>query len=268
MIFACDLDQTLIYSRNSMGLVDADDLVPVESNDGEYRSFMTRAAYSNLQYLSEQILFVPATTRIYEQYERIFGLREGIQSKYAIVSNGGKVLIDGRPDRVWEDQVRRTVRTNCAPSTEIKSKFDRLVAKDCIIKDAYCDDLFYSVIVKRDLLPPDLMPELESLLQGHGWNCSLQGRKIYLVPDHVTKGAAVRYVKELSGEQSVFAAGDSLLDESMLLVADEAMAPNHGELYRKYGSHDRIRFTERSGIRASEDILDVLMNRMEVRNVL
>jgi trehalose-6-phosphatase len=112
------------------------------------------------------------------------------------------------------------------------------------------------------------MLELEAVLQGHGWNCSLQGRKIYLVPDHVTKGAAVRYVKELSGAQSVFAAGDSLLDESMLLVADEAMAPNHGELYRKYGSHDRIRFTERSGIRASEDILDALMNQMEVRNAL
>jgi hypothetical protein len=54
----------------------------------------------------------------------------------------------------------------------------------------------------------------------------------------------------------------------MLTIADEAMAPNHGELFRKYGKHDRIRFTERSGIRASEEILESLSNRMEVRNAL
>lgn len=97
---------------------------------------------------------------------------------------------------------------------------------------------------------------------------SLQGRKIYLVPDHVSKGSAVRYVKELSGSSFVFAAGDSLLDESMLELADEAMAPNHGELYRKYGVHKHIGFTENSGIRASDEILARLTNRMEVRKAL
>ncbi|RED63155.1 hydrolase [Cohnella lupini] len=268
MIFACDLDQTLIYSRNSMGPVDAEQLVPVERIDGQYHSFMTRTAYENLQELSERLLFVPATTRITEQYRRIFGLTEGVRYRYAIVSNGGQVFIDGKPDLDWESSVRRTVRTNCAESLEIKQAFDRLVSEECVVKSSYCDDLFYSIVVNRDLLPPNLMAELATMLTGLGWSCSLQGRKIYLVPDHVTKGAAVQYVKELSGALSVFAAGDSLLDESMLTIADEAMAPKHGELFRKYGNHDRIRFTERSGIRASEEILEYLTNRMEVRSAL
>ncbi|QMV41448.1 HAD family hydrolase [Cohnella cholangitidis] len=269
MIFACDLDQTLIYSRNSMGPIEQpDELVPVELDQGEYRSFMTRTAYRDLQALSGRVHFVPTTTRIYEQYRRIFGLTEGVPSRYAIVSNGGKVLIDGRSDEEWENRVRRTVREKCAPAPEIKGKFDELVAKEWIIKDRYCDELFYSVIVDRAKLRAGLMDDLTKLLQDDGWNCSLQGRKIYLVPDCVSKGSAVRYVKELAGASYVFAAGDSLLDESMLDVADEFVAPNHGELYRKYGVHDRILFTERSGIRASEEVVGTLMNRMEARNAI
>ncbi|WP_372660554.1 hydrolase [Cohnella sp.] len=267
MIFACDLDQTLIYSRNSMGLIDADELVPVETYKGDYLSFMTRTAYHKLQRISKQVHFVPTTTRIYEQFERVFGLREGIESRYAIVSNGGRVLVNGQSDLSWENQVKRITLKECAPAVEIKELFDRMVSGDgLIMKESYCDELFYSIIINRELLPQGMMTEFEVLLQGFGWNSSLQGRKIYLVPKTLSKGLAVQYVKELSNEGCVFAAGDSLLDESMLVIAEEAVAPKHGELYRKYGTHDHIRFTERSGIRACDEILDVLMNRMEVRN--
>lgn len=269
MIFACDLDQTLIYSRNSMGPVEpAVELVPVEAYDGDHRSFMTRTAYRELQALSERLHFVPTTTRVYEQYKRIFGLVEDIPSRYAIVSNGGKVLVDGLPDQEWEARVRQAVRENCAPALEIKQVFDRLVTQQWIIKDRYCDELFYSVIVDRAALPSGLMEELGSLSQSLGWNCSLQGRKIYLVPVPVSKGSAVRYVKELAGASYVFAAGDSLLDESMVDVADEFVAPRHGELYRKYGGPDRIRFTECTGIRASEEVVGTLMSRMEARQAI
>lgn len=267
MIFACDLDQTLIYSRNSMGLIDADQLIPVETYNGDYLSYMTRTAYQNLQRLSKQVHFVPTTTRIYEQYERVFGLREGVESRYAIVSNGGRVLINGQSDRHWENQVRVATRLECAPALEIKELFDKLVTGDgLILKESFCDELFYSIIINRELLPQGELNELEVLLKEIGWNTSLQGRKIYLVPKTLSKGLAVQYVKELSNERSVFAAGDSLLDESMLVIADEAMAPRHGELYRKYGTHNHIRFTEQIGIRACDEILDVLLNRMEITN--
>jgi len=137
-----------------------------------------------------------------------------------------------------------------------------------VLKESYSDELFYSIVVNRELMPQGMMLELESQLQELGWNCSMQGRKIYLVPNPVSKASAVQYVKDLAGARSVFAAGDSLLDEGMLMMAETAMAPNHGELYRKYGTHDRIRFTERSGIGASEEILEMLMIRMEARSAL
>jgi hydroxymethylpyrimidine pyrophosphatase-like HAD family hydrolase len=266
LIFACDLDQTLIYSRNSMGIIDADELVPVETYKEEYHSFMTRTAYRKLQVISQQVHFVPTTTRTYEQFERVFGLREGIHSRYAIVSNGGKVLVDGQLDLHWDNHVRQTTLRSCAPSAEVKQIFDKLTDSGCVLRENYCDKLFYSIVVNRDLLPQGMMTELDVLVQTLGWNCSLQERKIYLVPNTVSKGLAAQYVKELAGAGSLFAAGDSLLDESMLVIANEAIAPNHGELYRKYGTHSHIRFTKHSGIRACEEILDVLLQQMEVRN--
>jgi hydroxymethylpyrimidine pyrophosphatase-like HAD family hydrolase len=252
-----------------MGLIDADELVPVETYNGDYVSFMTRTAFRKLQLLSQQVHFVPTTTRIYEQFERIFGLRDGIHSLYAIVSNGGRVLVDGRSDLHWENKVRQATLKECAPVIEVKQQFDRLAAEgDWILKESYCDDLFYSILINRDLLTQGVIEVLTALLQKNGWSCSLQGRKIYLVPDTVSKGLAVQYVKELSGARSVIAAGDSLLDESMLDIAENGMSPIHGELYRKYGANSRFRFTEQSGIRASEEILDMLLKGMEVRNAL
>ncbi|MFC4303112.1 HAD family hydrolase [Cohnella boryungensis] len=267
MIFACDLDQTLIYSRNSRGECDEGTLVTVEYYEGAPLSYMTSRAFGLLQRLSQSLHFVPTTTRTVEQFERIHGLSDGIRSRYAIVSNGGKVLIDGRADLEWDALVREAVRREAASAAEIKGRFDQLVHADWIIKERYWDELFYSIVVHRDLIPSGWMEELASRLAGSGWGCSLQGRKVYLVPNSVNKGAAVRYVKELAGAREIFAAGDSLLDESMLLIAEQAMAPAHGELFRKYGGrHSAIRFARHSGIEASEDILEALTSRLEMRS--
>ncbi|QTH41168.1 hydrolase [Cohnella sp. LGH] len=268
MIFACDLDQTLIYSRRSMGPVEESELVPVEKYEGEDLSYMTRTAYMRLRELSREIDFVPTTTRIYEQYARIHGLADGISIRYAIVSNGGRVLIDGRTDEQWDGLIREAVRAGAASGDEAMALFRRLADASWVLKERYCDELFHAVVVERDRIPHGWMDELASELSGMGWNCSLQGRKVYLVPDPVSKGAAVRYVKELTGASFVFAAGDSLLDESMLRVADEAMAPGHGELFRSYGSGNdgAIRFSRRSGIMAAEEILNAAAacNKTEV----
>ncbi len=245
-----------------MGPMEESELVPVEKYEGEDLSFMTRTAYARLRELSREIDFVPTTTRIYEQYERIHGLTGDIRIRYAIVSNGGRVLVDGRTDAQWDGMIRQAVRSGAASGEEAKALFDRLADASWVLKERYCDELFYAVVVNREEIPGGWMEELAGELARMGWNCSLQGRKVYLVPDPVSKGAAVRYVKELAGASFVFAAGDSLLDESMLRVADEAMAPGHGELFRNYAGKDErgIRFAGRSGILASEDILEAAAN--------
>ncbi|MBQ5502757.1 MAG: HAD hydrolase family protein, partial [Selenomonas sp.] len=55
------------------------------------------------------------------------------------------------------------------------------------------------------------------------------GRKIYFFPPGMDKGWALLQLKEHLGDKYAFAAGDSPIDESMLKLADEAIA--------EYGLH-------------------------------
>ncbi|MFC5404492.1 HAD family hydrolase [Cohnella soli] len=267
MIFASDLDRTLIYSRSSMGPFEAEDeLIPVEYYDGGAHSFMTRRVVALLRALNDQGLFVPVTTRTTEQYMRVHGISEGLRPRYAIVSNGARILEAGLPDPEWESAVQAAVRSTCAPGDDIERLFEQLAAAGAYRRKDMRDELFRMYIVDRERLGEAIVPELERLAQGSGWTFSLQGRKLYLMPEPVSKGAAVRYVKERTGAGHVFGAGDSLLDASLLDVADEAIAPRHGELYARYGAASKYRFTSRSGIGASEDILEEISNRLEVES--
>lgn len=259
MIFASDLDQTLIFSVRSKGDVELDSMIPVELYDTRYISYMTRPAQAKLCELARNMHFVPVTTRIPAQYERIFGIKEKLCPNYAIVSNGGTVLLKGAVDQDWQQSIRSAIKHGCASHSEIAGLFQRIASPDWVKSTDLCDDLFYSIVVDRDKLPLDSIEGLRTELAKLGWSYSLQGRKIYLVPEHVSKGAAIQYVKEKLSATYMYAAGDSLLDESLLLAADYAISPLHGELSRTYSEHPHIRFTSSRGALASEELLDAIL---------
>ena len=119
MLFASDLDQTLIYSRRFLYEGVYNDVKPVEKKKNEYISFMTNASVEKLQQLVKKVLFIPVTTRTMEQYNRIFYIAQEIRPRYAIVSNGAHVLIDGIIDRQWEDKIQRLLKEKCLDISEI-----------------------------------------------------------------------------------------------------------------------------------------------------
>jgi hydroxymethylpyrimidine pyrophosphatase-like HAD family hydrolase len=264
MIFASDLDQTLIYSARSKGEVEIEEMVPVELYEGRYISYMTKPAIEKLQQLAGIARFVPVTTRIPEQFNRIFGIRESFRPEYVIVSNGGTILVNGQIDQDWQAFVRAAVKQHCAEHTEIASLFAKIASTHWVKSNDLCDDLFYSIVVERDHLPHEPLEELKQQLAPLGWSYSLQGRKIYLVPEKVSKGAAIQYVKEKLASTFVYAAGDSLLDESLLLAADYAISPSHGELGRFYEAHPHIQFTQAKGALASEELLDAILKHARI----
>jgi phosphoserine phosphatase len=86
----------------------------------------------------------------------------------------------------------------------------------------------------------------------------LQGRKLYWVPEQLTKSAAVAEVAARAGATSVLAAGDSLLDVDMLLAADRAVHPAHGELFERGWSAPRVARTAARGALAGEELVRTL----------
>lgn len=255
MIFASDLDKTLIYSKKSMGETLSDDeLIPVEENGGAFTSFMTQHALARMASIAQVSSVVPVTTRTISQYQRVFHFSKNTNVKYAITSNGGNILVDGEPDQEWRVHVKAAMEFS-THKDEIKKMYDEISSPVWALRGWLCDDLFYTMIIDPEKTPFEKLEQFRRKLLDHGWVLSVQGRKVYLVPARITKGDALLYLKERIGATFIAASGDSLLDESLLKVANYAIAPRHGELYALYRDGRYYQFTKSSGIRASEELL-------------
>ncbi|MDO3408526.1 HAD family hydrolase [Saccharibacillus sp. CPCC 101409] len=255
MIFASDLDRTLIYSKRAMGgSHDEASVIPVELYQGQHISFISPETARLLSELAKTALFVPVTTRTIEQYERIFYIRETLNPQYAVTSNGGNVLVDGKPDPDWQRHVAEALARS-EDAEKVIEAFDRISSPHWVKSYRHSDNLFYSVILDREKMPLDVVEQFRQELAAMKWNLSVQGRKMYLVPDGVSKGAALLHVKERTGASRIAASGDSLLDESLLKAADFAIVPRHGEIYAAYMESGVYTFTERDGMGAAEDLI-------------
>jgi len=264
MLFASDLDQTLIYSHRTFISKAIDEQIrPVEKLDDRFISYMTQNALIKLREISRQVLFVPVTTRTKLQYQRINFQKYDIAHQYAVTSNGGTIFNKGREDKDWAQRVLEG-KDNCLAFEDLINKFNEISHSSWIIPDSgkLADDLFFYCLIEREKIPLAELAAFKIWASVNNWELSVQGRKLYLVPLNVNKKAAIQYIREKENVSRVVAAGDSLLDLDMLRAADQAIAPPHGEIYALYlqgGSGlEKIRFTEKSGIEAAEEILDAI----------
>ncbi len=215
-LVACDLDQTLIYSRSACRLpVDAapPELLTVEYLDGEPLSYLTARAGAGLCALAQAATLVPVTTRTLEQYRRV---RLGVPTEYAIAANGGHLISGGQLDQDWAAGVKAHLASCARPLEEVRELAERLAEGGSwvrTIRDA--DGFFVYLVATARAVIPDLS-DLEADLAGGGWTLSVQGRKVYLVPAALTKEAALAEVQSRAGAPLLAAAGDSLLDRGML----------------------------------------------------
>lgn len=261
MMFASDLDQTLIYSYRSCSNENVEiQIKPVEWLEDRYISYMTEMALGKLQHLAQELLFVPVTTRTKLQYQRINFSDYGIFCQYAVTSNGGRIFLNGIEDQDWMRQVSDG-RKNCLVVEDLINRFNEIRHSSWVHQNSgkLADDLFFYCLIEREKIPVTELAAFKLWARDNNWELSIQGRKLYLVPINVNKKAAVQYIRAKEGIDQLVAAGDSLLDFDMLKTADFAVAPAHGELYSLYlqrtAGLEGIRFTEKNGIKAGEEIL-------------
>lgn len=257
-LVACDLDQTLIYSRSAFRVpegVPLPDLVTVEFLDGEPLSYVTQRAAAGLRALAAAATFVPVTTRTLEQYRRV---RLGTRSQYAIAANGAHLISGGEPDRSWAARVTARLEASGRPLEEIREIAVRLADSGSWVRTVRDADGFFVYLVAHHR---DLIPDLSGLaadLAGRGWTLSIQGRKVYLVPAALTKEAALAEVQARTGVSRVVAAGDSLLDRGMLTRADIAVRPCHGELHEQGFSPAGMRVSTYPGVLGGDEIVALI----------
>jgi len=253
LLVATDLDRTMIYSKRARTLgADDDPSVCVEIHDGKAASYMTVAAAEQFAALADTATVVPVTTRIIEQYRRV--QLPGRPPQYAITTNGGVLLVDGEPDRAWTRHVQRQL-VGTFPLDDVWDQAGHICHPEFTEKIRNASGLFVYAVVRPSRLPSGFVVDVAGWAAERGWRTSLEGRKLYWVPEQLTKSAAVVEVAARAGCDVIVAAGDSLLDVDLLLSADRGIHPRHGELHEQGWSAPTVSTTRGSGILAGEEIV-------------
>jgi hypothetical protein len=178
----------------------------------------------------------------------------GPQPGFAVVANGGVLLVDGVLDRDWSRRVARDLAAS-VPLDEVWTHVAQVCHPEFTVKLRNASDLFCYAVVHPSRVPEGFVDDLSSWAAERGWRTSMQGRKLYWVPDGLRKSSAVREVAGRLDADCVLAAGDSLLDVDLLLAADRGIHPRHGELYEQGWTAPTVTSTATSGIAAGAEIV-------------
>lgn len=257
MIFASDLDRTIIYSNKF--LMDFSGQISVVET-GKYKSYMTEPAAKLLKEIAGLAFFVPCTTRTIEQYMRIDFFQNKVVPKYAIVSNGANIILDGSLDTAYRRNILQMLSNECMAQQDILKEFSKLACNNWAQPMRHADEVFHYCIIDREKAPRQELDSFSNWANEQKWDVSIQGRKLYLMPKIINKWRALSRVSEMIGDKYIVAAGDSLLDLPLIQGADYALSPAHGELYEQFGcSQGHWTFVDQSGLLAGEEILKAVI---------
>lgn len=266
-VFFSDLDQTLLYSYRSVSALlsstdERHDLVVAEIYQDAPFGYIEFNANAQLGEISRGMDFVPTTTRTVAQYERIRFPQ--VKVEYAVTTNGGVILHNGVPDSEWSEYVVNNVLAESAFVSDVYNILEAEYGSAEWVRKMYqVEDFFMYFALDRELMPETFVDDMEERASTWNYTVSLQGRKLYLIPANLSKGNAVKEVRNRLGSSFMSAAGDSILDKSILLIADEAWRPAHGELEEENFQLPHLRVTKERNFLAGAEIIQGVYNRLK-----
>lgn len=214
--FFCDLDHTLIYSHR---IPIGSNKVAVEYLNGKEQGFMTQGTY---EFLCRQncVHLIPVTTRSKTQYERISVFRKELRCKYALICNGGVLLIDGVEDGAWYNESLSLISSEKSELQAIRELVQHF-SPTSLLHDV-CGLYFY---IKHD--SPTLFAEqLKHIVRSKNISILHDSHKVYCLPSILNKGTAIERFAAKFGEATTITAGDSEFDIPMLARADTRIIPS------------------------------------------
>ena len=218
-MFHTDLDNTIIYSyRHAIQPYEIwEGKRCVELHRGREISFITQETFRLLQEVKKHILIVPTTTRTIDQYSRI---DLGIGNfEYALVCNGGVLLVDGKEDKNWFQSSLELIKYSHEELDKAMVFLEHEKRRNFELR--FIMELF--LFTKCDE-PERVVDDLRSILDVTLVDVFYTGIKVYVVPKALNKGNAIKRFREYIGAEYVIAAGDSAFDITMLEAADYGIA--------------------------------------------
>lgn len=268
MIFASDLDRTLIFSdRLFINIPENTQIRVVETKDGQIISHMTEKSIEILKEIVKKITFIPVTTRTVEQFRRISIFQNECFTEYAITTNGGNILYRGEILKDWQAYIDKKLNSY-PPADEIFDKFREIMNDSWVRTWRFSDERFWTVLIKdKETVPQKALEDYILWANEKKWNIYFDGTKLYIIPDFLNKWEAVKYIAQKSGEK-IISAGDSLVDYPVLKNSSMGFIPSHGKLkiYLETNNIElsNVTYTEQAGIMAGEEILNNIYSQLSM----
>lgn len=260
MIYATDLDRTLIYSESFLeSNPELNESNKILIDTSKVCSYIHKDVATHLREIlskKSEIRFLPVTTRSIAEFNRIEFRKIGIKVEYAITSNGGTILHNGEPLKEWENYKNSNI--NIDELVSIARDLEIINPDD--YKSKIIDESF--IMTKCSI---DKVSEQERLIfidnikkSYHHYDILTHKSKVYVVPRVVRKDNALTWIKHYINEDEVVSSGDSAFDLPMLSIANLSIIPGHSDLSDKDLKNCRyIRIS--SGISSPLDTIKILM---------
>lgn len=233
VLYASDLDRTIIFSDKFIRENKTRSAyTPVEYKGGKVLSNISNAVQAELKLLNAKdstmnsVEFIPVTSRSREEYERI---NLGFKTKYAIIDNGGTILVEGKPMLVYDAYIQNMASHSLQQSASIL--LDITEHEDILAKEPKLIDklfLFWKIAEGKEKMADVLINILNENYPE--WDFTRQRRKVYGVPKCFSKQIALRWLWGQFGKPYLVVSGDGEMDLPMLTIANKALIPSHSDL--------------------------------------
>ena len=264
MFFATDLDRTLIYSDKFLGGVNSP-YKCIETHEGREISYISTEGLEKLIELYNKMPIVPITTRNLKQYKRIRVFQDFITPETYSVNNGGTIIHKGQEDLRWKQIIKDKIEKLTLTYEDVIDIFTDEYNKP--IKRFYkSDGLIWVIIGERNNIDEDAITRIREILEPHGWDVPVNGKKMYMLPRFINKWDAVNYIKENYYTSPIISAGDSQFDKEMVIKADYGIVPRRAYIEDEINKN-KVFVTKHEGIRATVNILEYLddiFNKMDM----
>ena len=197
MIFATDLDRTIIHS--SKFIDNTSHVKCIEILDDKEISYMSHLSIELINKIKNNpnIQLIPITTRSCAQFKRV----QPVQNfPYAVVANGGIILHNGEPLPEWEkhvDTICRRLEDQYPNILKLLNQYKTHLTKEPVL----IDDIFFFTKISDDKTTISYIDDtMTKELEGTEWTHTIQGIKLYIIPKEISKGNALRFLKEKLGE--------------------------------------------------------------------
>lgn len=253
MIFATDLDRTLIFSKKFVK--DKNKCVCVEKSGEKEISYMCSSALLLLNSLynssdENRVEVVPVTTRSLEQFRRIDCTK---RARYAITSNGGIILENGKPLKEWTNHIRSIGLFDFSFALNVLKECSENLSREPSI----VDDVFVFTKIKPEN-KNDLEKFLHEKLSGTNWSFTIQGIKLYVIPYGISKESALKFLSKYLGDKDIVTSGDGKLDKEFLLLGNVRLIPENSEIL-KYISTEFKYDSVPAGLEGTEKLLQKVL---------